>query len=294
MRFTGSLVTYSALGLVLVSLNNATAANSAVLFPGATHTPSLYKSVVGCGGSPGVDPTWSHYTGVGHLRIGATAASCPASSGITSGSNSYVSAQTTIWAPVTMRAGSGGINVTWNISENSLSTGSVNGSLHCPISKVTTDRNLGYTWYNVTNSTAYCTAIGAFQVYAAAYLYDSTTGAWFYPTNYWSTIYNTSGLYNYSFYSNVSFSNSSYWKYNASLSYLYSWDYGARNYFNATASPTWFINGTFNSSNSYLVYTYAGAYANAYVYGYHHGHASVSVNVAKGADHVDLKPFSIW
>jgi hypothetical protein len=291
----GTLGTVAVVALMVLSGSVAAAAVSPAVFRGAIHQPALYKSVTGCGANSGKLPSWSHYTGVGKMKGSTSARTCSKASGISSfGSNSYVFSQIWIQAPVRLPTGNGGINITWDIAEKAITSGGITGTAVCPTTTTVSDVDLGFTWYNYTSVYAYCAAIGAFQIAGYAYLYDSTSGTWYYASNWWNTIYNTSGQYNYSWASVYTYSNASYWGYNFTSFGNYSNNFGASNTLSGTFVPTWFVNGTFNHSHRYVVYTYLDLFANSYVYSYPSGHATASVDMSSGGDHADLLPFSIW
>jgi len=262
-------------------------------FLGAVWAPNTYKATSACATATISAPHWAKLTGVGKLASSAKASTCPKSKGGTA-FQSYADTQggLTIHAPVKIPTGTGGVNVTWAVvASGALSATYTTGP--CPVTySYSYHYNYGYTWFNYSYSYSYCSVEATAQIYGEAYVYDMTTGATTYPTNYWSA-YNSSGIYNYSYKDTGNYSNSSYWTSNYTYSGSYNYSYGPGGAIAWTASPTWFINGTFTHSHRYLVETYIYLYTYATAEGYV-GTASSAVNAATGVNHVDLKPFSVW
>ena len=168
-------------------------------------------------------------------------------------------------------------------------------SYACPTTTYSASYNFGYTWYNYTDTYGFCDVSSEFDIYGFAYLYDMTSGSYFYPSNYWSGMFNYSYTENYSYNYAVNYSNSSYWAYNYSYSYAFNGTGGTPGTFVGTVAPQWFVNGTFSSTDSYQVITYVGASQYSSVEGFAgSGHASTSINMAGTTHHENLLPFSIW
>jgi hypothetical protein len=263
------------------------------VFKGAVWSPNVYKDLSGCASARGTSPHWSKVTGDGKMSAAAAAATCSKARGGTA-FESYSSTETEIdvKAPVKLHAGTGGVNVTWNI----VLTGSDSATYTvatCPTTySYSYHINYGYTWYNYSYSYAYCSVEASVEMFGDSYVTNTATGASNYSTNYWST-YNDSGVYNDSYNDTGTYSNSSYWSYNYTNVGSYNYSYGPGGSLSGTYNPTWFINGTFVHSSHYVVNTYLYLDVDAEVEGYN-GHASAIVNAATGPNHLDLRPFLVW
>jgi len=266
-------------------------------FPGAYWAPYTYRDNGGCAPAHAYPAHWAATTGHGSLKGSTSAKTCPAyRGGSTVDSDGYTSQELEVYAPASMPSGVGGINVSWAINVAANQASGITGSLSCPSVTYSYNYNYGYTWYNYTDTYADCEVSSSVEMYGYAYVYDMTTGSYFYSSNYWGGLYNETFQYNDTYSYSATYSNSSYWIYNYSYGpYSYNYSSGSAGGFTGSYAPQWFFNGTFSSTDSYQVITYIDAYQSSYVYGYAgSGHASTTINAAGTTHHVNLLPFSIW
>jgi hypothetical protein len=297
-RLVGALGGAGAFAVVtIMALSSVASAGVAhpAAFPGAYWSPFTYRDNSGCAQAHAFPAHWSAATGAGKSRGATSAKTCPAYRGGTSvGSYGDVGQTLNVWAPVTLSSGAGGVNVTWSLQITASESGAVTGPTSCPTTVSHYDYNYGYTWVNYTYTDGYCYMDAYFSVYGSAELYDMTTGTYYSSTNYWSGIYNETYSYNDTFGYMYNYSNSSYWSSNYSYGPTSSnYSYGAPASISTTVTPTWYINGTFVSTDSYQVFTYVDSYQYSEIETWT-GHAATSINMATGANHEDLLPFSIW
>ena len=270
-------------------------------FPGAYWSPSTFRENGGCAQAHAFPAHWTALTGDGKSHGSTSAKTCPAYRGGSS-VNSYgdVDQELQVWAPVSLATGTGGVNVTWNIHDAaSFSSGLTGSNYACPNSYYYSYHyNYGYTWFNYSYSDAYCEVGTFFTLGGYSEVKDLTTGTYYGASNYWD-MYNDTYIENYSYSDVGTYSNSSYWAYNYSYGYSFngttSYQYPSTAVFSGTQTPTWFINGTFVSTDDYQVFTYVYGSQESVVEGFSGvGHAATSLNMATGANHEDLLPFQVW
>ena len=285
----------SVLGLLaLAALGSAGIAHPAA-FPGAWYSPTMYREQTGCATSGATVPSWSIWTGVGHMKSFDRAYNCGAArSGPTAASSAFTESELAVTDPVTLVAHDHGVNVSWTLQLAGGDSVDIK-TPHpvCPATLYSYNYNYGYTWYNFTYSYSLCEALGTTSVSAFAYLDDLTSGVSSYG-NYWNGLSNTSGIENYSYYYTASYSNSSYWAYNYSYSYNATFNYGGAGTITGTYSPTFFLNGTFVTGHHYEVTTYVYAYAEAYEDAFTGGAASAHVNMQTMGHYLTFNKPVVW
>jgi hypothetical protein len=297
LRVVGTAGGVGAMAIVAIMALSAVASAGVAspgVFRGAVWSPFLYKDQSGCATAGAAPSHWSKLTGDGKMSNSASAATCSKARG-GSTFESYASAENEIQVdvPVHLHTGTGGVNVTWSIVASGSDAATYTG-LACPNTYTYSyNYNYGYTWFNYSDTYSYCSVEAGIDLFGEAYVHDSTTGVSTYPTNYWTSVYNDSGVYNDTYHDQGNYSNSSYWASNYSYSGSYNYSYGPGGTISGSWAPTWFINGTFVHSNKYMVDTYLYLETFATVEGYT-GHASATLNAATGPNHADLLPFSIW
>jgi hypothetical protein len=290
---TGALGAAAVVAIMALSAVASAGVATPSAFLGAVWAPNTYKSTSACATAAVTAPHWAKLTGAGKLSAAAKASTCSKAKGGTAfASYADANGEIQVHAPVKIPTGVGGVNVTWAIVATGSDTATYTAGV-CPVSySGSYHYNYGYTWFNYSYSYSYCSVEASVSLYGYAWVYDMTTGASSYPSNYWS-MYNSSGIYNDTYHYQGNYSNSSYWTSNYSYSGAYSYNYGAGGAQSWVASPTWFVNGTFTHSHKYLVETYISLSCYSTAQGYT-GTASCAMNAASGVNHVDLKPFSVW
>ena len=264
-------------------------------FLGSSWSPFGERLFSGCTSSAMSTPTWSAKTGVGHWAGRTYADSCPASrGGQNQTSEAFVYGGLTVTVPVHMVRGPGGANVTWSMDVGARASSVANLSQSCPVQRYTYSYNYGYTKVNYYYILSDCYALGYLQILSNSMLLDKTSGAYYYPSNYWSGIYNSSGASNYSVSYGVNYTNSSYWSYNYTYNYSANLTYGSPTLIQATFAPTAFINGTFSASDKYEIITDVQAEAGSIVLGYVGASASARVNMATLGHSLTLEPIQLW
>ena len=202
----------------------------------------------------------------------------------------------TVTDPLKLPSGSGGVNVSWDLHVTGGQTASnPNSTYGCQVGVYASSTNFGYTWWNVTTRYANCYVYAVIEVAGYAYLYDSTTGVYAYPWNWWGGIYNYTLIQNYTYDVAYNYSNSSYWFYNFTYYSGFNMTFGGPGSLNGTYAPQWFINGTFNAGDRYELTTYMFAYQESVATGFDgRGSGSTSINMASPGNHVNLARIATW
>lgn len=275
------------------------AGTSGGAFRHGTMTPSTWKYLSGCGNLGARMPKWSHVTGNGRLAVFSKNTRCSVlHGGSTVDSSATASDQMFVGVPVRMPNGTGGINVTWNLSIGGGTRGVFAGNASlCPHSVSS------YTYYNhvvgpitVTSNTSNCYVTAFANVEVGAYLEDLTQGWTYYSSNaYWGLdLTNQSGQYNYTLTETRNYSRPAYYSLNSTRSYANNYSYGPSSSMSGTYSWTFFINGTFLGTDRFEVFTYVNATVQTAEGGFKNAIALADVDMATGSNYADLRPFSIW
>lgn len=271
-------------------------------FRGAYWAPSTYRESYACAMAHSFPARWAAATGDGKGRASTRSKTCPAYRGGASvGSYGTVEEELSIYAPVTLTSGLGGVNVSWSLRLTAADAAAYSGSSRtCPTTSYSSSYYFGYTYWNYTETYGTCADLADIELGGSAELIDLTTGKSYSASNYWYT-YNETYVENYSVIDSATYSNSSYWTYNYTYSYAYNgsggFGYGplSPGTFAGLIVPQWFIKGTFSSTDRYEVETDVYSYEESESIGFaSFGDASTSMNLASGANHEDLLPFSIW
>lgn len=286
----------AALAMSLIMLAApASALVPAGAFPHATWTPSVSYSTAGCAAARTSHASWSSVSGVGHWKGDAWAHICPSGSGgPATYSSSGTSGSISISAPLTFPGGTGGVNVTWNISVAEFVQASVPTLGSCPKTVTSYPYNAGYSWINTTIVSRDCSDSAIASLYASVYVLDSTNGSYYQSTNYWNGLAVSAGHSVYSTTTITTYSNSTYWVDNSTSTYSTTYGHTPSARFLGTVMPTWYVNGTFSPTDKYFVVTYISGYDSAGVYGWVRANAQAHINALTGANALTLEPFSIW
>jgi len=311
-RLIGGAVGFGAIATALIM------ALSPIAAAGATHPAGASlvswwaygsNSYSGCGTASSSHAKFSPATALAHWKGKVSAKACTAAHGgthVSSSGSTY--GEVTVNVPIKHLHGVGGVNVTWSINVLGASHATNVLTAPCP----TTYYNYSYyynnsyyvynyttgnytiisTWYNSSSASSSCSSEANMDVYGYAYLIDTTTNTYYYSSNYWSGLYNTSGMYQYNSTYSATYSNPQLWANNYSYSYGSAFHYGATGSL-SSAAPTWFINGTFTGSHKYVAYTYIDNSAYASVYGVPHGVAAATMNGAT-LGYGEMLSITVW
>ena len=292
----GAVATVVSFALVLLLASPITgAASPSGLFRGSAWTPSLVRTLQGCAHGNAFLPKWYPTTGNGSWHGSGSVATCGAArGGSTFGSSSEMQSEIAVSVPFHPLNGTGGVNVSWDLAMTATTSATLAHGTACPTTNITDDYDWGYTWYNFTGAVAFCTVESAVLLYGFAYLVDQKTGASYFPSNAWSEPFNSSGAYVETYRYTTNYSNASFWAYNQTLSGSANQSWGPSGTLTGTFAPTWFINGTFRQAHRFVAQTYVYVDAYATTTGFSGARAAVSVNLATGGDHWDLRPLALW
>jgi hypothetical protein len=262
-------------------------------FPGALWSSVGSFSFHGCAAGKLEHPTFSASSGIGHGFVSATASSCPKSQGgFLSDTVGLSSVETIVTDPIVLTSADHGVNVSWNYSVRATDSLAHAVHLSCPATLTSTHYSVGapynYTYWDNSSST-YCYGAAVVQVDGGAYLTDVTTGAVYYAGGAWAGQSNTSGFTLDSSKSTQNYSgNRSYYAYNSTSSYNNDQFEGSSGVLAAPLLPDWWINGSFSSSDRYVVTTYVTLTAYVEIYDAPHVHGAATVDAKGGVDLVRL------
>ena len=267
-------------------------------FPAGTYwVPYTSRTNGGCAQAHAFPAHWTSLTGAGKWHGSTSAKTCPAyRGGLAAISEGLVTSELDVVAPIAHATGTGGVNVTWNLNYALAVSGALSGTnYNCPGAWSNSTYNAGYTWINSSFFFANCEAGANAQIGAYAYMIDTTNGTFMPASNFWLGVFNDSGSENLSELYSVNYSNSSYWGSNYSFSYAVNGTFGGPTSYSATASPEFFINGTFNSAHKYVLTTYVYESMVALAFGFNSpGNGASSLNLASLGHHENLAAFQIW
>ncbi|MCI4366997.1 MAG: hypothetical protein L3K08_04515 [Thermoplasmata archaeon] len=302
-RYARATAGLGAIGAVLIMILSPLAAAGAA-HPAASKTswvPNYGWSSSGCGKVVSPKPIFKPGTLVGKWSGSASASSCSKPvSGIGTSSYDSASGGMEVFLPVTLSGATSGVNVTWNLLVAYDTKAATFNAASCPLVR---SGNYSYyytylsSWVNTTDWYSDCSASASADIYGSAYIYDVTSGASYYPSNYWSGAYKSYDAYNDSSASLTTYSNPADWANN----YSYSSSYGYRNggagsgVIGASNSPTWFINSTFSSTDRYVVVAQISNSVSASIYGLKGAGATTSAAINAGGltNYEDLK-VTVW
>lgn len=290
-------VSFALCAVALLSTSGSGMGTRVAGFPGSQFTPTDWKSFQGCGKLDAPTPTWSGSTGISRMDISATSKRCGSNrGGLAAFSSASSDMQNSLAIPVRLPSGSGGINVTWNLSLLGGTKARYLGSgASCPWS---TSRQTYYNraWgvYTLTYNTSLCYSEAYTSVYAGAVLEDLTQGIWYYPSNYWNGLYNQSGVYNQTTIVTWNYSSPAHYSSNHTSSYGSNYSIGPTASMTGAYSVTMFINGTFTRSDKFEVLTFVNITAATSEGGFTNGLALAYVDLGSGPYSARLEPFSIW
>lgn len=263
----GGLGTAGAVLLVaaVMALAPAATASAAAAFKGSIGSPSYGWSESGCGKIKSSPPRWSAATGVATWYANGTATSCKGGvSGYGSSSDVSANGQETVYAPVKVPTGYGGVNVTWSLS----------GYWDVKVVKGTTSHCPGYaynysyyyyyysSWVNTSYNSTDCSADASIDIGGYAELIDTSTNSYYYSNNYWYGISHDYDWYTDYYQYQTNWSNPLYYSNNYTSWSSYGYQSGSNGGGTFSIAPTWFINGTFVKTDHYIVETYI--YVNVY------------------------------
>ena len=251
-----------------------------------------------CGHESAPRQSWSGSSGIARLRGSTFATDCATryGSGLVPGQAKIVQT-VNVSVPVSLLTGKGGVNVSWSIRVSGNASDAINGSLnpvHCPPIYQRWNTNLGYTWVNVTRESYICGAITSIGVLGSALIVDKTTNRTFFPSKAWGGLIAGSGRINETGKSVTNYSNSSYWKRNSTATAYLNRSWGTYGSITGSYKPEWFINGTFNASDSYILVVSISIFQTSFYFSTSPGYATTQIDMARGTNGATLVPPVIW
>lgn len=217
--------------------------------------PTLANFRGGCSSLRASAPMFSLPTGVGSWNASGASQTCGKGAG---GQDVKSVAQSTgslmVIRPIHLGARAHGVAIGWNLSAAyNVSANHTGRPGRCPNQVNVTTANYSYTWVNTTSRVQDCLVMAMIEVTGTAFLKDRTTGAVIQGTSNWSGVEFISGIevsdYSYS----VTYSNSSFWAQNYTRGASYNTTWGGALAGTLTASPVWYLNGSFNRTHGYLL-----------------------------------------
>ena len=283
-----------ALGSVVGLVASPLAAASPTLATGGW-SPGASVVLSGCATATARLPHWFPANATGQLRSVAASKICSVQRGGPSfGSFADAVTALTVAVPVALPSGPGGVNLSWRAVGLLGTSGTVTSSAPCPVHHAAANYDLGYTWFNYTETYASCDVAGSASFEGFAYLVDRTNGTVFAATNGWSGAFNISGAQNTSFRYAQTYSNRSYWSSNASYNYSFVYGFGAAGSIAVSGSPTWFINGSFLATHQYDAVSVFTADAQAASSGYPQCRAAALSVFAGPGRGIHLTGAAVW
>jgi hypothetical protein len=295
-RWLGALTGSGTVAVALIMLLSPIAA-AGVAHPaagkGVVWDPSSSINYNGCAKARSAEPRFAPATGIGHWLGSVSATTCSKTIGGTSSSSSGdVSGDLEVEAPLHLTAASASVNVTWSLGLTWAIHAAVASTASCPGAASSYSYYDSYisSWVNTTSFSSYCSADASVNMYGDAYVEDTTSGATYYPSNYWYGVNANFDRYNDSSDSTTNYSNPAQWfnNYTSSNSYGYAHGSSGSGNFTAANSPSWFINATFVKGDKYMLVTYLDASASASINGLKSSSTSASLDAASGTNHEDL------
>ncbi|HZY71174.1 MAG TPA: hypothetical protein VFF67_09400 [Thermoplasmata archaeon] len=223
-------------------------------FKGATSGPFNYWYGAGCASNTfGKFPSWSAKTGVGGMSSLAKAKACIPGVG---SSSSYMSADASVYVyiPLTLSTGKHSVQPTVNFTWNATETYTIGAK--CPAVKLVN-----------RNGSIDCYASATFSLNAYAFLYDTTNYTTTSSPVGFSSLYNSSSQYNYT-----------YCYYTSGCSY-YNNTYGKPTTVTGKSSVTWYFNLTAVKTHHYEVELFVSTYIDASMASYPRSTATASFNL---------------
>ncbi len=285
-RWAGGAAFVGAAAIAVIMMLSPASAAVKPAGSGAQYTPDVSASTTGCATAKTTAPHFNSKTGIMTMAATSSAKLCKTLGSV--GLDNYGDSESgfTLYIPVTLTAANAGVNVTADLT-GTWAEASAGKITNCPISNsYSYSYNYGTYWYNFTDEYGYCDLDSYAEIYGDAYLIDETTGAYTYG-NYWDGVDHHNDKYLDNYFDQGNYSNSSYWadNYTDYGSYgSYSGANGAGTF--AGDSPTWWFNGTFDGSHTYILEVYMYAYADSTVEGAKAGTASASIDLAGGSNNI--------
>jgi hypothetical protein len=299
---------------LIVALSGVASAGIATptVFAGAHYVGNHSITKDGCATQKTATPKWSKLTGAGKISSATGVTTCPKSKGGPSfQSVSESEPQLSVFAPVKVRPGVGGVNVSWTITLAGSLTLSAPAKAKCAPT-VYTSNNYYASWYNSTSGSTVstwdnytqlftdCVVENEVWIIGNAYLLNLSGGPTISASNSWS------GPMNYSY--DQIYGSSSWQNFSNPAASPNSFSYApvttttagfSPQNFTGTYAPQWFLNTSsastaFWAKSSYEVYTYIEADVFAIIVGYPHASATAMVNMSTGSNHVRLLPLVVW
>lgn len=235
-------------GLIMTMAPIAAAHASVVVtapYKKSSQVDSNAQSSYGCGkGQMTKIAHWTAKTGTGAMAERDAAKSC---SGLFAsfGGAGYSSGLFEIGVLLSVGRGVTSVSAQWTIA--SIAKEAINFSGTCPSVSVFTS-----TYYAYSD----CSVYADVSQYGYMWVQDLTNGSNFYPSTYWSGNLN---------YSTISSDETCSYSYSVKCTYTNSSFGGTSGGWSGSTVVTWYMNGTYNSADSYALFGYIATYASATV-----------------------------
>lgn len=312
MRVATELGAIVSIAVLAMSPAAAAGVASATVFTGAHYDANFVNTKTGCVTLKTSSPKWSRATGVGTMRAATTAATCSAIRGGPSfESNSEGNPTLSVFAPVRVPTGAGGVNVSWTFTVSGSLSLAAPAKAHCPATRTTSDvfysswynsssGSTVSTWDNYTDLYTLCEVGNEVYLTGGASILNMSGGPTIAASNTWS------GPINYSYsqiYGDSSWNNFSNPAASLNSASLYSPTTSTSGPFTQTLtgtySPQWFMNTSsastkFWGKSQYEVYTWIEAQVFSQVFDYPRSTAAASLDLSTSSNHLQLLGFSVW
>ena len=291
----GVLLAVALLGLATLPVAGASHPTSAA---SAHWVPSRSGSVLvwNCSTERSSVPRFSSATLVGTWAASAEAVACGAGRG-GPGMDSYVlsSENLTVSTPIRLLATDHGVRVGWDLDLAASTRASYGATVGgCPFTET------NYTIVNASTTFYYsfdyqwCDVEAVADVSGSAELIDLTTGVVLSSANSWAGLHLASGVQTITYGFFGSYSNRSYWAWNYTDWQSLNYTFGTSSSVSGLLAPTWWINGTFVSSDRYVLETGLTASIAVESFRYTAGNATASLDAARGGHAETLVPFVVY